>query len=99
MTEASLDLADVEHLASTLEALDLGVEDRATLHAIFALAGRAARAVVEDDVSGFTISVRPVIPGDLLGSFRGGTPTQGGTTSPQGDPDRPYVLGSEWNGP
>ncbi len=99
MTEATFELADVERLASTLDALDMGVKDRATLHAIFALAGQAARGENEDEVSGFTISILPVIAGDLLGSFRGVTQTEGQIASAQGDPDRPIVLGSNWNGP
>lgn len=53
-TETNFDLRDVERLAATLHAVSLDEKDRATLHAVFALAGQAA-AGGSDKVSGFSI--------------------------------------------
>ena len=67
MTETTFELADVERLAATLDAVDLDDTDRATLHAVFALAGRAAADERENEVSGFLL---PAIRGGLMGSFQ-----------------------------
>ncbi len=69
MSEMTLDLADVKHLAATLDAFELDDKDRATLHAIFALAGQAAGGSGEE-VSGFS---SPSISGGLLASFQHGS--------------------------
>jgi hypothetical protein len=76
MTETTLDLGDVERLATTLDAVSLDEKDRATLHAVFALAGQAA-AAGSDEVSGFSIVYQrpgsPAVGGwDLFGTFKGG---------------------------
>jgi hypothetical protein len=57
MTEMTFDLADVERLAATLDVLCVGLDDkdRATLHAVFALAGQAVAGENEDEVSGFSL--------------------------------------------
>jgi len=47
-------LSDIEHLATTLDAVDLDDTDRATLRTVFALAGQAAGGE-GDEVSGFSI--------------------------------------------
>jgi hypothetical protein len=75
MTEVNFQLSDVERLATTLDAVDLNDSDRATLHAVFALAGQAAAAETEDEVSGFSA---PSISSGLFGSFQLGG-TSGGT--------------------
>jgi hypothetical protein len=56
MSETTFELSDVEHLAAKLDAVDLDEKDRATLHAIFALAGQAVagESENEDEVSGFS---------------------------------------------
>lgn len=68
MTETTLQPGDVERLASALEPLcvDFDAKDRATLHAIFALAGKSAAGEAEDEVSGFAL------PGTLFDSFQWG---------------------------
>jgi len=77
MTETTFDLGDVERLVAALDGVSLDEKDRATLHAIFALAGQAA-AGGSDEVSGFSIVYQrplasPAVGGwDLLGSFKGG---------------------------
>ncbi len=67
-----IDLSHVERLAAALDAVELGEEDRATLHAIFALAGcTAAQGTAdgagEEEVGGFSFSI---VPDSLLGSFQ-----------------------------
>ncbi len=77
MTDKTFELADVEHLAATLDPLDLDDQDRATLHAIFALAGQQATS--GDEVGGFDaaspklyVVSGPDTTGSLLGSFQWG---------------------------
>ena len=79
MTETTFELADVEHLAATLDVVELDEKDRATLHAIFALAGTAT-SVNEDEVTGFAVDAfiwfdhaSPNLTGNLLGSFQWGS--------------------------
>jgi type VI protein secretion system component Hcp len=69
MTEMTFDLADVERLATTLDAIKLDDSDRSTLHAVFALAGQAAAGQSEDEVSGFSF---PRLSGGLIGTFQTG---------------------------
>jgi hypothetical protein len=72
---SEIGLADVERLATVLDEAELDEEDRATLHAVFALAGRAAArdgapdadADADDEVAGFSFSTDP---NSLLGSFQ-----------------------------
>jgi hypothetical protein len=51
---ATFDLSDLERLSTVLDALELDEKNRATLHAVFALAGMAT-AGSEDEVSGFAL--------------------------------------------
>ena len=53
MSETSLRIEDVERLAAILDAVELGERNRATLRAVFALAGQAAGAA-GDEVGGFS---------------------------------------------
>jgi hypothetical protein len=85
MTETTFELADVKRLAAALDVVELGSRDRATLHAIFALAGQAIAGHNEIEVSGFQfdpvvieIVGRPTTGAgeSLFGSFQlGGMPT------------------------
>ncbi len=59
-------VTDIEHLATTLDGVHLDDADRATLRAVFALAGQAV-AGEADEVSGFSIVYQ--MPGGA-----GGTP-------------------------
>jgi hypothetical protein len=102
MTEATIDLNDVKRLAAALDAVDLEDRDRATLHAVFALAGRAVADSHDDEVSGFSLTNVPVVSSNLLSSFLGPAPVdQPGLkiNVVQGQPDHPYVEGSDFNGP
>lgn len=73
MSDVTLELADVERLAGALEAIDLDDENRANLHAIFVLAGRAKAEESEADVTGFVDEASPrVLGADLFGSFQWG---------------------------
>jgi hypothetical protein len=75
----TFELSDVERLATTLDAVDLDDSDRVTLHAVFALAGQAAAAETEDEVSGFS---GPSASSGLFGSFQlGGTSGATGASS------------------
>jgi hypothetical protein len=65
----TFDLKDIERLATTLDAVNLDDEDRATLHAVFALAGRAAGE--KDEVSGFSIVYQMPGGGDTSGPYPG----------------------------
>jgi hypothetical protein len=71
MTNPSIDLGAVEHLATTLDGIDLAPADRATLHTVFALAGQGATDRAGDDVTGFGLVVHPPT-GGLMGSFMSG---------------------------
>ncbi len=53
MSETSLGIDDVERLAAILDSVELGESNRATLQAVFALAGQAAGADA-DEVGGFS---------------------------------------------
>jgi hypothetical protein len=98
MTETTLELADVECLAATLDAVDLDDKDRATLHAIFALAGQAT-AGQSDEVSGFSIvyqmpgsgpgQVGIVIQGSFLDSFQWGVGRAERPPGPTWAPEKP----------
>jgi len=79
-------MGDVERLASALDGIDLNDKDRATLHAVFALAGQAAGGESESEVSGFLL---PAIRGGL-GSFQG---------SDGGDCFGSFKRGIDWSGP
>ncbi len=70
-------LRDVERLASTLDAANLDDTDRATLHAVFALAGQAV-AGEGDEVSGFSIVYQmPGGAGGTSGFEYGGSVSMG----------------------
>jgi hypothetical protein len=93
-------LADVERLAAALEAAELGEEERAMLHAVFALAGSAAAQGAsdgEDEVAGFSLSV---VPDSLLGSFQLGGTTGGGSggiqITKQIGAASPQLLNAHW---
>ena len=76
MAQGDFDTSDVAHLATELDAVQLDERDRATLHAVFALAGKAVEHEGEDEVSGFSF---PVVPTSLFDSFQLGGTTGGGT--------------------
>ncbi len=63
-------LSDIERLALRLDAMDLGDADRATLRAVFALAGQAV-AGAGDEVSGFG-TMPPDVPGSSVPGFEYG---------------------------
>ena len=93
MTDRALKLADVERLATTLDSVNLDETDRATLHAIFALAGHAAGDDTTDEVAGFLLpAIMPIGGGgvpdfeyggsSLIGSFQWGVRKAGGEVQP-----------------
>ncbi len=73
MTDVTLELADVERLAGALDAIDLDDKNRATLHAIFGLAGQATAGENEAEVRGYVDEASPrILSGNLIGSFQWG---------------------------
>ena len=84
MTETTIDLADVQRLAATLDAVNLDSKDRATAHAVFAVAGQGTVGVNDDEVSGFAVdaflrfdSASPSLTGNLFDSFQWGVGRHG----------------------
>jgi hypothetical protein len=80
MTEQRISLAEVEDLASRLDASgDLSDRDREVLVNVFALAGSAvAEAQSDDEVAGFAFEFRPFFDENGGGSNGGGGGTTGG---------------------
>ena len=82
----TIDVNDVKRLAETLDTADLGDKDRATLHAVFALAGQAVSQ--DDEVSGFSIVYQ--MPGGA-GGISGP-----GTSQPAGMGDGSCFQSFQW---
>ena len=92
MTDRTLKLANVDRLANTLDSVSLDETDRATLHAIFALAGHATGDDTTDEVAGFLLpAIMPIggsVPdieyggSSLIGSFQWGVRKAGGEVQP-----------------
>ncbi len=87
MTEQRIFLAEVEDLASRLDASeDFSDRDREVLLNVFALAGSAvAEAQGGDEVAGFAFGFHPLFDSDGGGNSNGG----GGTSSGGGGPSGP----------
>ena len=79
MTETPFELADVERLSAALDDLDLNDKNRATVQAVFALAGHAVAGQVEEgEVSGFGFQ--------FYTSFKGATQAQLGERKSERSP-------------